>query len=105
MARHWVRSTDECNGCGEGDWSGSTVGNCCRFLSTGIRLINASNPEVAWDPEKGVLFGLFVELASKDCRVSGAALDRLKKRLAVSADGHGCVRWQEPLERHAHGRR
>ncbi len=32
------------------------------------------------------------------------ALDRFKKRLAISADGRGCVMWQKPLERPTHGR-
>ncbi len=37
-------SADYCNGCGEGDWSGSTVGNCCRLFCTGIRLLITLNP-------------------------------------------------------------
>ncbi len=36
MARQWVilSSADECTGCGEGDWSGITDGNCGCLLST-----------------------------------------------------------------------
>ncbi len=42
---------NECTGYGVGDWSGSTVGNCCRLLSAGICLLVACNPVVAWDPK------------------------------------------------------
>ncbi len=53
VARRWVRqsSADECTGCSEWAWLGSTVGNCCRLLSIGIRLLIASNLGVAWDLE------------------------------------------------------
>ncbi len=53
VARRWIRKglADECTGRGVGDWSGSTVGNCCRFLSAGVRLLIASNPVVAWEPK------------------------------------------------------
>ncbi len=80
----------------------SDVGNCCRALSTGIRLLITNSPVVARDPE---WVGLFVCLAcSSGLPYRRAALDRFQPRLAVSADGRACVRWQEPLECHAHGR-
>ncbi len=40
----------------------------------------------------------FVKHAPEVCSVGGAALDRFKKRVAVSADGHGCVRWRELIK-------
>ncbi len=61
--------------------------------NTAVCLLITSNPVVAWDPELGGLSGSFVKHAPQICSVGGAALDRFKKRLAVSADGHGCARW------------
>ncbi len=46
-----VGPVDKCAGCGEGDRSGSTVGNFCRLLSTGVRLLTASNPVGAFELE------------------------------------------------------
>ncbi len=95
---------EECNGCDKGGWSVSTIGNCCRLLSAGFRLLITSNLLVAWDPVLGGLSCSFVKHAPQVSSVGGAALDCFEKQLAVSADGRGCVRWRESLECHTHDR-
>ncbi len=73
---------DKCAGCSEGDWSGSTVGNSCRLLSTGIRFLIVSTLVAA------ALSDSFVKHAPSACSVSGAALDPFKKWLAISANSN-----------------